>query len=353
MTNSSASKTNNTTINIQHWSNKQLAELGFGRSSSCHALSGDASFRKYFRLTVDESHYIAVFAPPETEKNAEFLSIAQLLADQGINVPQVLAVDLEQGYFLQSDLGDTLLLGELNDTSVEHWYSKALTILGQLQQLKPADALLTYSAVQMREDLERFPEWFVEGLLGYEMSAKERELFDIFCQQLIDQALQQPQVPTHYDYQSRNLMVTADSDLAVIDFQDTLIAPMTYDLVSLLRDCYIKWPLARTHQWALSFAEQAKTSLYLDTSVSDETFLGWFDFMSLQRHVRVLGTFGRLYLRDNKPGYLSDIPLVCEYVQEVAGAHSEFSQFTSWFVGTLLPIAQQQTWYSTRTRTEL
>lgn len=352
MTNSSASKTNNTTINIQHWSDTQLAELGLGRSSSCQALSGDASFRKYFRLTVDESHYIAVFAPPETEKNAEFLAIAQLLADQGINVPQVLAVDLEQGYFLQSDLGDTLLLGELNDQSVEHWYGKALTILSQLQQLKPSADLLAYSAAQMREDLERFPEWFVEGLLGYKMSGQERGLFDTFCQLLIDRALQQPQVVTHYDYQSRNLMVTDSFELAVIDFQDTLIAPMTYDLVSLLRDCYIKWPLTSTRHWALGFAQQARDAGYLHESATDETFLEWFDSMSLQRHVRVLGTFGRLFLRDNKPGYLSDIPLVCKYIEEVASAHSEFSQFAHWFAATLLPVAQQQTWYNAASKTD-
>lgn len=344
MTNSSSSKANNTEKALRQWCDQRLAELQLTGSLECTALSGDASFRKYYRLRSVESTYIAVHAPPSTEKNVEFVAIAGLLEEAGLVVPKVLAVDYDEGYLLQTDLGDRLLLPELNAQTVDHWYGQALDVLGKLQQM-PTNRLTPYSRAQMREDLQRFPEWFVEGLLQHATSNEDAALFDAFCDQLLHTALEQPQCFTHYDFQSRNLMLTAQNDVALIDFQDSLLAPMTYDLVSLLRDCYIKWPLEETQQRALHFAHQAKHTKILNNNVSDATFLRWFDYMSLQRHVRVLGTFARLYLRDDKPGYLGDIPLVCDYVAEVSAQYSELAEFSDWFSATLLPITKRQDWF--------
>ncbi len=345
MTNSKSIKTNNTTNILRSWCEHQLADCKAEKIVDFQPLSGDASFRKYHRLSTENSTYIAVYAPPATEKNSEFVRIAKLLLDAGLRVPTVIAADLEQGFLLQSDLGDTLLLSQLNKDTVDHWYSSAMQALLTLQQIEVTDNIGRYSATQMREDLERFPEWFVQGLLDHPMTASEQELFDQFCQRLLDQALLQPQVLTHYDYQSRNLMICSDNELGIIDFQDALLAPISYDLVSLLRDCYVKWPQQRVMGWLREFAAQAQESELLPANVSEQQIKQWFDYMSLQRHVRVLGTFARLHLRDNKPAYLSDIPLVCSYVQEVAAEYSELSEFANWFEHALMPIASSKVWF--------
>lgn len=350
MTKSVARNINNTTNPqaLYAWCQAQLRRLNFGDIRNITPLTGDASFRRYFRVSTEGADTIAVLAPPETEKNAEFVAVAELLQGAGLRVPELLAFDVNRGFLLQTDLGSTLLLNRLSAATVDHWYGKALQALSALQQIRPADDFVSYSPQQMREDLQRFPQWYVAGLLQYDMSPRENQLFDDFCSLLIDQALQQPQVLTHYDFQSRNLMVCDDEELAIIDFQDALRAPMTYDLVSLLRDCYIKWPSRDVKRWACDFAEQARQGAWLDANVDDQRFMHWFDSMSLQRHVRVLGTFARLFLRDDKPGYLSDIPLVCEYVSEVAGQQPMYRDFAAWFDGTLQPLAQQQDWFQAR-----
>ncbi|MEM8498727.1 MAG: phosphotransferase [Pseudomonadota bacterium] len=345
MTNSNSIKTNNTTIILRDWCEQQLAASTAEKIVDFQALSGDASFRKYHRLSTDNGTYIAVFAPPETEKNSEFVLIARLLGNAGLRVPEVIAADLQRGFLLQSDLGDTLLLSQLNEETVDQWYSCAMQALISLQQIDPGDNISHYSTGQMREDLERFPEWFAQGLLNHPMSASERELFDQFCQQLLDQAIVQPQILTHYDYQSRNLMVCDDNQLGIIDFQDALLAPISYDLVSLLRDCYVKWPEQQVLGWLREYASLAHSSGLLPASVNESQFKLWFDYMSLQRHVRVLGTFARLHLRDNKPGYLNDIPLVCKYVQEVAAEYDSLSDFAHWFEKVLMPKAIANNWF--------
>ncbi len=352
MTNANSINTNNTTNNLRAWCQRQLAAQGGEVISDFQALSGDASFRKYHRLTTQNAHYIAVFAPPATEKNKEFVRIAKLLNDAGLHVPVVLAADLEQGFLLQSDLGDTLLLSQLNEESVDYWYDSAIQALLTLQQIDADQDLTAYSADQMHEDLARFPEWFVEGLLDHPMSEAEHGLFEQLCEALLAEACSQPQVLTHYDYQSRNLMICADNTLGIIDFQDALLAPITYDLVSLLRDCYVKWPQQQVMGWLQHYAEAAKNAALLPANTTPTRLKRWFDFMSLQRHVRVLGTFARLHLRDHKSGYLNDIPLVCDYVREVAAEYRELSDFTHWFEHVLMPKASNKKWFNPTGRTQ-
>ncbi len=330
---------------LRAWLESTLGQRHPGEAFQLQTLSGDASFRQYFRVQLGKTSYIAVNAPPETEKNAEFLAVQSLFARAGLRVPEILAHNLVDGFFLQSDLGDALLLPELNKGSVNHWYNKALDSLLKLQQIPPNKAKLPcYSTEQMRQDLERFPEWFVTGLLKRQLSAAETGLFNDFCEQLIALCQAQPRVVTHYDFQSRNLMICADQELAVIDFQDAMLAPVSYDLVSLLRDCYIKWPPRQVQAWVESYTSQARNCGVIAADIDDQCFMGWFDAMGLQRHVRVIGTFARLHLRDNKPGYLKDIPLVCEYVSEVLGQHPEFAEFGAWFE-QLMATAASQAWY--------
>lgn len=347
MTIDSASKSNKTILKLQDWVQQTLRALKLGDLAHFEALSGDASFRRYYRLHTENSRFIAVHAPPETEKNAEFILIAERLAGSGIRVPTVLASDLQEGFLLQEDLGDQLLLSALNGDSANGLYAKALRMAEHLATLDTT-GLPSYHADRMHEDLQRFPEWFVQGLLDRPITALETEIFERFCQLIISECTQQPQAFTHYDFQSRNLMLCEDGELAAIDFQDGLLAPVTYDLASLIRDCYIKWPGEQVKAWALQYANAARTQGSIPSTTSDAQFLRWFDAVSLQRHVRVLGTFARLFLRDNKPGYLPDIPLVCDYVLEVSANLPEAKEFHDWFAGSLMDSCKAQDWYQNR-----
>ncbi len=344
MTNDSTSKANNTINELELWCRTQLSNIGVTGSYTMTPLSGDASFRQYFRLKGLHSSFIAVNAPPSTEKNDEFVAISDLFDKAGLTVPRVLGLEEEQGFILLTDLGDELLLNTLNADNVDHWYGQAMSLIHSIQNITAPSWCAEYSRAQMREDLQRFPEWYVEGLLAHTMSKEENELFEAFCQTLIDTALSQPQVLTHYDFQSRNLMIE-NEQLAVIDFQDAIVAPVTYDLASLLRDCYVAWPAEQVRAWAVGFAHTARKNNVITGDISDEQFLRWFNWMSIQRHVRVLGTFARLHLRDGKSGYLQDIPLVNQYVLDVAKQNADLREFASWFEKTIQPLAEQQAWY--------
>ena len=315
-------------------------------------VAGDASSRRYFRLRLATGCWILVDAPPATEKNAEFLQVRALLEASGVRVPALVAADLDRGFLLLEDLGDALLLPALDADTVDGWYRQACAILRQLAAV-PIDSaqLASYDQALLSEELGRFPEWFVGGLLGYSLAPAEQALIDRLGQVLVDAALEQPRVLVHRDFHSRNLMRLADGGLGVIDFQDAVIGPVSYDLVSLLRDCYIRWPAARVERWALAYYRELLDAGQLANS-SEADFLRWFDWMGLQRHIKVLGTFARLYLRDGKPGYLDDLPLVIAYVQEIldkyAGQSTEFSDFADWFSQTIAPRIAMQPWSSAR-----
>lgn len=311
-------------------------------------VAGDASSRRYFRLATDSSSYIVVEAPPATEKNAEFVAIRALLEHADIRVPMLHAADLQHGYLLLEDLGDQTLLPHLNDHSARRYYGTALQILHKLAAIKPADpAFPRYDAALLSEELGRFDEWFVQGLLQHSPDSSGRAAMSALSGNLIASALEQPEVLVHRDFHSRNLMLQPDEQLAVIDFQDAVIGPLTYDLVSLLRDCYIQWPADQVRGWALEYRYQLPAEV-LAPGVSDDAFLQWFDWMGLQRHIKVLGTFARLYLRDGKTAYLQDLPLVLDYVREVLGVYRDqnaaFAGFADWFSQALEPAIAQQAW---------
>jgi aminoglycoside/choline kinase family phosphotransferase len=311
------------------------------------SVAGDASFRRYYRLQGSEPSRIAVFAPPDKERNLEFMNIAALLRAAGVAAPEVLAHDRERGFMLLSDLGDTLLLAELNDSSADRLYALALDTLLDIQRARIAIdgwQLPDYSAALLRQEMDLFPQWYLRQLLGIEPTAGEQDLIESTFARLAASALEQPQVFVHRDYHSRNLMLPPAGGLGVIDFQDAVRGPITYDLVSLLRDCYVAWPAERVRAWTSSYAERAMAA-GLMAPVEPARFQRWFDWMGLQRHIKVLGIFARLWLRDGKPGYLGDLPLVMRYTEEVSGLHAELGEFHAWFRDRVVPVARTQSWY--------
>lgn len=311
-------------------------------------VAGDASFRRYFRLAGCAPTRIAVFAPPDKERNLEFTHIAALLRASGVHAPQVLAHAEAEGFLLLEDLGDTLLLGALDEASVDALYARALDTLLHVQAAATTHAgwpLPPYSAALLEQELALFAHWYLEKLLGITPDAAEAALLRALFDRLIASALEQPQVFVHRDYHSRNLMLLPGAGIGVIDFQDAVVGPLTYDLVSLLRDCYVAWPPERVRGWARDFAVRARAAGTLPEAVGTDTFLRWFDWMGLQRHIKVLGIFARLWLRDGKPAYLRDLPLVMRYTLGVALAHPATADFGRWFAARVLPVARTQDWY--------
>jgi len=307
-------------------------------------LAGDAGFRRYFR-TVTEPRLIAVDSPPERTNPARFVAVADYLRRHGIHTPMVAEADVEHGFMLLEDLGDQQLLGLLGDDSVEGLYAEVLSELLCLQQIPPADDLFPpYSRELLLAEMRILPEWLAQRLLGYEPGDADTQLLEHTFGLLLDSAAEQPQVLVHRDYHSRNLMIRDGERPGVVDFQDAVWGPVTYDLASLLRDCYIRWPRERVERWALAYAATAEAAGVLQP-VAPATFLRWFDWMGLQRHIKVLGLFPRLYLRDGKRGYLPNLPLVIRYALEVADRYPELKPFSDWFRAELLPLAECQDWY--------
>lgn len=313
-------------------------------------LAGDAGCRRYFRIAGFEDcsvpKLLAVDAPPQKEDSHAFVELGKYLRENGVHTPEVVAADVERGFLLVEDFGDQLLQLALNSDSVELLYGECLMTLLRLQQCQQPPALVAdYNRSFLRTELNIFIEWFVGSLVEYELQPDEWDLLDRTFNLLEDSALEQPQVLVHRDYHSRNLLITEGGAPGVVDFQGALIGPVSYDLVSLLRDCYIRWPRQDVQRWALAYGNMA-VEVGILPPISEKVFLRWFDLMGLQRHIKVLGIFARLALRDGKSAYLQDLPLVLRYILEVAAEYPELQDFVSWFKANLLPKLEMQLWYS-------
>lgn len=285
-------------------------------------VSGDASFRRYFRQPLAQGSLIAVDAPVEKEDCRPFVAIAGALHRHGLCVPEVLAWSSQEGFMLLSDLGDTLLRSELGEASASTLYGAAMTALVQMQSCPPpADYFLPrYDRDRLLTEMRLLTEWFVPRYLGVTLTEAQAADAEQQFALIADAVLAQPAVFVHRDYHSRNLMLTPSGELGIIDFQDAVTGPVTYDLVSLLRDAYVSWPAADVRRWALQCREEQIAAGLLAADVDARTYLAWFDWMAAQRHLKVVGIFARLSLRDGKHGYLDDIPLVYRYLlDEVAG----------------------------------
>jgi len=265
-------------------------------------------------------------APPDKGDMHSYVAIARRFHALGLNVPEVLEENHDLGFFLVTDLGDRLYLRHLNDRTVERLYGDALGALVVLQAGSFTQAagkfLPDYDETLLRREMEIFREWYLGRHLGLKLAAGRQATLDKTFTLLARAALSQPRVWVHRDYHSRNLMVTDRNNPGILDFQDAVRGPVTYDLVSLLRDCYIAWPRERVEDWVKGYHDLALQS-GIPVGDDDNQFLRWFDLMGAQRHLKATGIFARLNHRDGKPGYLSDIPRTLGYVQEVSARYPE------------------------------
>ncbi|WP_454784447.1 aminoglycoside phosphotransferase family protein [Legionella sp. WA2024007413] len=290
-------------------------------------LAGDASFRRYFRLKYNGITQVVMDAPPGKEDLKPFIYIAQTLEKVEVQTPKILATNLADGFLLLSDLGDQLLLNALHSENVDEHYYHAINTLFKIQNCSSYNPTLAqFDKAHMLKEMSLCSEWFFKAYLDLQLTQDEHSLVQQTMDWIATEVALQPLTFIHRDYHSRNLMLLqneVESTLGVIDFQDAMIGPFTYDLVSLLKDCYISWPRSKVLEWVEFF--YAQSTLTKDYSLPE--FIRAFDLCGLQRHLKVLGIFSRLHLRDNKPGYLKDLPLTFKYVLECTEIYKELHSF--------------------------
>ena len=313
--------------------------------------SSDASFRRYFRITATKGefvpfnarHLIVMDAPPFQEDVKPYLHIAKLLAGLGLNVPIVLAENLELGFLLLSDLGSIQYLSILNKNNVDRLYTDALAALLNMQKSGPRllESLPAYDRALLQRELEIFREWYLQKHLGLRLSHTQEKLINESFEILIQSALDQPAVFVHRDFHSRNLMQTEDNNPGILDFQDAVIGPVTYDLVSLLKDCYIAWPSKQVENWAIQHKNSLVQAHVID-EMDNQKFVRWFDLMGAQRHLKATGIFARLDIRDGKSDYLKDIPRTLSYVADVSQRYHELNALNQFLLSIMPSLATPQ-----------
>lgn len=314
---------------LQDWLNSLFDIV----ENSFSMVSGDASFRRYFRfiakneMGLDQISLIAVDAPPELEDSQRFIDIALLLADNNLPAPKIY-ISSNDGFYVQQDFGDQLLNSALTENSADHLYSVAMNYIVDLQQVD-ASNLPTYNSNLIQAEMRLFSDWFITKHLNYTLTNQDKNILDSTYSFLESNALEQPQVFVHRDYHSRNLMVLDNDHLGIIDFQDAVLGPISYDLVSLLRDCYIEWPQEKIESWLKQFLNK------LPGQYDIAQFDRWFDLMGMQRHLKAIGIFSRLNYRDSKPSYMNDIPRTMNYVLTVSDKYDELKPFHT-FVSKLI-----------------
>ncbi len=309
--------------------------------------SSDASFRSYWRAHANGGSVIVMDSPPAQEDPAPWVEIGGRLRAAGLHVPAVLAQDLAQGFLLIEDLGHRLYLPALDEASADALYGQAMDALLRIQAGVDGASLPPYNHAFLQRELELMPEWFLQRHLGYTPECEEWDVIEQAFTVLLHNAAEQPRVFVHRDFHSRNLLVveppTDDPAVlwnpgviapgllspGIIDFQGALYGPLAYDLASLLRDCYIAWDEARVAQWAEHYRQRAQHAGLLDATVGRDHFRRWFDLIGLQRHLKVLGIFCRLWYRDGKRGYLADLPRVLGYVLDVSRRYPELADFAA------------------------
>ncbi|QXI28002.1 aminoglycoside phosphotransferase family protein [Pseudomonas vanderleydeniana] len=330
-------------LRLQHlkvWLDEQLASLFLARSwgavpaATLTAASSDASFRRYFRWQGEGRSFIVMDAPPPRENCKPFVEIAHLLAKSGINVPEIYAQDLENGFLLLNDLGNRTYLDVIDGENADALFADAIAALLAFQQL-PMDAELpSYDVALLRRELELFPEWYVGHELGTRFSPRQLELWQRISTQLIDSALAQPKVLVHRDYMPRNLMLS-EPNPGVLDFQDAVYGPVTYDITCLFKDAFLSWPEARIADWLLGYWERARQQ-GIPVQADFEEFHRASDLMGVQRHLKVIGIFARICHRDGKPRYLADVPRFFSYIDAVLARRPELAE-----LGELLASLRQ------------
>lgn len=308
---------------LKHWlANITTSSL---KPETLRPASSDASFRRYFRVdAMDGSSCIAMDAPPPQEDVRPFIHVASVLGQTGVSVPQVQAQDVERGFLLLSDLGSTTYLQQLSLDTAHKLYMDAIDALLQFQMHSQPGVLPEYDRALLLRELMLFPDWYIgqhlNATLNDTQAADLKKVFDL----ILANNMAQPQVYVHRDYHSRNLMVLPSGNPGILDFQDAVYGPITYDLVSLLRDAYVQWDEEMVLDWVIRYWERAKRA-GLPVTPDIDDFYRDFEFMGLQRHLKVLGIFARLNYRDGKSAYLNDLPLVMEYTRKTAQRYKELA----------------------------
>jgi len=321
-------------------------------------IAGDASPRRFFRVhcSADSrssaSTSLVLMKSPPTENNERFVLVQGLLEADGVRVPRLIRADLAEGWFLLEDLGDKTFHQALESESSDQLYDRALEALVTIASVPVEDVLPTYDAGRLQVELDVFPEWFLGKALELTLDDESRRIVAGLSGLLLESALEQPVVMVHRDYHSRNLMALPDSgELAVIDFQDAVLGPLTYDPVSLLKDCYVVWPREQQLAWLSDYRDKLVQRRVVD-ALNFDRLVVWFDLMGLQRHIKVLGVFSRLWLRDQKSAYLADLPVVVDYVLDACDRYSDeyevIDAFQRWFRADVLPALNQQSWWQER-----
>lgn len=297
------------------------------------SVAGDASFRRYFRVTSADKSFIAMDAPPGLEDCYPFVAIAKAFQQTDVRLPFIFSCDITQGFLLLSDFGDRQLLSALNEKSANALYSRAMQTLLHMQRhdVIPNHELPYFTDVLWWREFEIFFTWYVKKQLHKTPSESDEKTLRMIYQTIIDSAAEQSTVFVHRDYHSRNIMLCEDDCLGILDFQDAVWGPITYDLVSLLKDCYIAWPQMVVEKWVKQFYENLLRENKLFTT-DFQTFLRWFDWMGVQRHLKCLGIFSRLNHRDQKPGYLKDIPRVLNHAISVCDRYPELSELKRFLI---------------------
>ena len=306
------------TITLERFNSlsRWLESHSAGRRFTLSPASADASFRRYFRVRYeDESTLVIMDAPPRQENCAPFVKVALMMAECGLHVPTVIASDLEQGFLLLSDLGQTTYLTALDDTTAGTLFDDATTALVRWQLASRADTLPLYDEALLRRELELFPEWYVSKHLGVQLDSGQRETMQAMFDLIIQNNLAQPATYVHRDFMPRNLMV-CEPNPGILDFQDAVYGPISYDVVSLFRDAFISWEEGRVLDWVVRYWEKARKAKLPVRSDFGE-FYREFEWMGLQRHLKVLGIFARIRYRDGKPAYLEDAPRFINYIHAV------------------------------------
>ena len=353
---------------LKRWFKSVLAEVSPSsdfNDFTVNLVQGDASFRRYFRAQNQNLSYILVDAPPDKENNQAFVEIANAFSKKRVQVPTIYQFDLEQGFLCLSDFGDTLLWSTLKkaqslNADATSLYRAAFKELLLIQQVS-VEKLPLFSEELLQQEMELFRHWFCEGILNLTLSDQDNKILKEAFDFLNQSARKQAQVCVHRDYHSRNLLYLEakvsdespiksefKSHIGVIDFQDAVKGPFTYDLVSLLKDCYIAWPNDQVQTWALEYRELAIQQKILDkgdanrSNTEESMFLKSFDLMGAQRHLKAIGIFSRLFLRDKKITYLTDIPRTLSYLHQVAAEYPELNELHAWLEIKVMQDVEQK-----------
>lgn len=301
---------------------------------SIDPMPGDASFRRYFRIHTLQQSYVAMDAPPP-ENCRPFVAVAKSLKQLGLHVPDIIHADVESGFLLLTDFGDATYLKTLNSDNADLLYKAALDALSTLQHCRevPGHVLPIFDREFMLQEWAWHKEWFLNKLLQVTLSKEAQQALDECYELLIESAVNQPQVFMYRDFQSANLMVLPHHQVGLLDFQDAFIGPVTYDLVSILRDCYIAWPEEQVLGWVHYYWQQLSEQKVI--AVDEATFIRWFDFMGVQRHLKALLTFARKQVRDQQPQYLKHVPRTLNYLQVITKKYPELNVLHQYIVQTV------------------